>query len=143
MTTTITELVAQLAVPEDRDAREERLAGPPRQWFAAAGDTMYPAVIELIRAGAKPTDRSQVVDGELVKDEDAEHYRRALARVRKLPPQAFEDALEPALALDTSRRADRAEVLETARLWFTNELQRAVAGPIGVHLVDNPQRWKL
>lgn len=141
------------AQAEDRTESEARFASPPRKWFAVDPDRMFPAVIGLIRAGAKPTDRSGLVDGELVRDEDAAKYLRDLARVSHAT-QALDDALlplveraegdplPPAETLDAPRRAARAAVLETARLWFTNELQRAVGGPIGVHILKR-ERWRL
>jgi hypothetical protein len=139
---------------EDRSAEEARYEGPPRTWYSVDPDRLYPAMIELIRAGAKPTDRSQVVDGELVKDLDAEKYRGDLARVRVSYAKHLDDALlplveqddgpplPPAMALDQHRRAIRADILETARLWFTNELARAVGKPIGLHILKSV-RWKL
>ena len=48
----------------------------------------------------------------------------------------------PCEQLAADRLAARAIVLETARLWFTNELQHAVGGKIEVRLTRS-LRWKL
>ena len=138
---------------EDRATPEAR-EGPPRKWFVVDPDVMYPAVIAAIVAGVMPSDRSQVIDGKLEEDHDAGHYRRALTRVRvhyknhiddallPLVEQAEGPPLSPVCGLDPHRRAIRADILEVARLWFTNELQRAVGGPIGLHILKS-ERWTL
>lgn len=122
--------------PEQRD-----VAGPP--WVSVHPADLYPAVIDRIRH-CLATDLKyppELVD--IDPQPGIDPWRAAgnyVAAARRLPPQAWDDALADLaeLGTDPNRLADRRTALELARLWFTRALKNRVR-PIGLHLTADPQ----
>lgn len=138
--------------------------GEPFEWHTFDGDLVFPAVIQAIVAGAKSTGppataamydpildwvranpeavedairdfdyADKTVEETVVRDGVVVATREALVKVPILPSESLSD----------ERRTARAEVLEIARKWFTNELHLAIGGKrLGVKIVKRP-RWKL
>jgi hypothetical protein len=117
--------VLQYAALEERE-------GDDRSWFSVQPGEVYPAALEELA--------DAVQSGQAPKDPPlASLYARAAA----LGPEGLRLGTEPRDALPDELVPVRAEALEIARLWFTEQLHQAVEGrPIGLHIARD-DAWKL
>lgn len=126
---------------------------PERNWFNADPGKMYPAMVEFIQA--------QVAEG---RQGDGIIRSKYYPDAQALSAEAWQLALIP--RQEVTRKADieaRATALETARLWFTELLHRALrwqaagmtdakfwhteppaeaAAPLGLR-IEKDERWRL
>ena len=122
--------------------REERPGEPDRHFRSVKPGDAYPKTIAHIReriANAAPPDRYISVGGSIRENPLLTLYGRAL----EVPAQSWDHALEPGDNYPPKARANRAEALEVARLWFTEELhQKLDYAPMGLHILRD-ERYKL
>lgn len=147
----------KLAKREDREQRDRQGYD---LWCVVDPEVMYPAVLAAIQEGKqKPTEeRHQLLVAQArgmtqaladallpagVREETASEEVTRGGKLLKRRDVKVKIPVPPAETLPAERRAARANVLEIARLWFTNELHHAIEQtPMGVHILKNV-RWKL
>lgn len=112
-------------------AKAEERPEADRAWFALNPGELYPATLGHVR---------QVLEG----PRPAEPLGQLYDRARALPVEILTAVAETPskAAYSNALVLQRAEALEVARLWFTEMLQQAVGGPIGVHILKD-ERFKL
>lgn len=113
--------------------REERENDDGYDWYSADPDVMYPAAIKYAH--------SLLVDGADVPMYLRQHVEKL--RSAGMPAAAWEAAEAGDVdLLSPQRRAQRAEILEAARLIFTARLREQADGPIGLHILKS-DGWRL
>jgi hypothetical protein len=98
------------------------------QRFEVDPDVVYPILLDAIEAGVLPSEFYEMQENGRPQEEmtaAGKKYLEQLVQCRRCP-QAIADARQPLDPSKDPERADRAFVLECARLWFTHELQRAL-----------------
>lgn len=129
--------VFDIAHPEDRSGDRllaELPEGAPElpnqyTWFAVQPAELYPATLAHIQ---------KVLEGQRPPDPLGMYFDAA----RRLAPAAWAAAELERAACPVDLLAVRAEALEIARLWFTEMLHQAAAGPIGLHILKD-ERYRL
>lgn len=113
-------------------AKVEERPGADRAWFVIDPSVMYPAVLRHI---AQVTTRPPEPLGVLFDQQVQQFPVNALCGLGLVP---FSAGVEG----DPAVRQMRGAALEIGRLWFTELLQVAVGGPVGLHILKN-EDWRL
>lgn len=115
-------------------AEIETRPGADRPWFRVAPAELYPTVLrhvaDVVANGTRPPEPLGVLF-----DRANELPYNAFTELATLP---FGDKIKN----DEALRWTRAQALEIGRLWFTEILQTAVGGAIGLHILKD-EDWRL